>query len=523
MRARRSSYVLLLTAVAMAQGSSEPASVEGTVIHSITGVPIVRAHIALRGSGPNPKIYGAVTTAEGKFSITGVAPGAYQALAERVGFFLPAGPGGRTTVDVAVRPGVTREDLKFRLAPLGSISGRVVDKEGEPVEAAAVSVETGPVSSTIFDTADDKGQFRLAGLQPGRYRVRAAVSSVLPFTSRPEIRSDGTVEFRYAPTYSGGVTDYKSATRIEVETGAEVSGIEIRMAQTPMTRVSGKVLGVPPETRGLSLRFNQIYGARPVSGSVRKDGSFEFWNVDPGRYFLSAMFFSANQMVQTAPVNLDIGQSNIENVEVRVVPPSDMQGQIVFEDEQARPQPNAPKPKLEVRTVDPVSAAPTVSDVAPDGTFRLNGVAPARYRVMLSWPTAWVKAVTLGTTQAEGNVLNLRGGANGAPLTVLVSSAFGTISGKVLDGDNPVAGARIALVRDDFVSLGDVTFTASDASGSYHIANVRPGKYRLAAIEEIDDGPRAGNMDDYEDILARIDVQPKDNVTKDLKRHRPVK
>ena len=65
--------------------------------------------------------------------------------------------------------------------------------------------------------------------------------------------------------------------------------------------------------------------------------------------------------------------------------------------------------------------------------------------------------------------------------------------------------------------------TVADASGSCHIANVRPGKYRLAAIEEIDEGPRAGNMDDYEDILARIDVQPKDNLTKDLKRRRPVK
>ena len=125
MRARRSSFGLLLAAVAMAQAPTESASVEGTVVHSITGAPIVRAHVALRGSGPSAKIYGAVTTAEGKFSITGVAPGTYQALAERVGFFMPAAPGGRTTVDVAVRPGVTKEDLKLRLAPLGSISGRV--------------------------------------------------------------------------------------------------------------------------------------------------------------------------------------------------------------------------------------------------------------------------------------------------------------------------------------------------------------------------------------------------------------
>ena len=205
-----------------------------------------------------------------------------------------------------------------------------------------------------------------------------------------------------------------------------------------------------------------------------------------------------------------------------MVPPSALPGRIVFEDDQAHPPEKGPKPRLELRTVDPVNAEPASSDVTADGLFQLTGVQPARYRVMLSWNSAYVKAVTLGSNQMEGNVLHLRNGSAGAPLTVLLSSAFGSITGNVSDRDIPVAGARIVLLRDDFVSLGDVTFVVSEESGSYSIPNVRPGKYRLAPIDENDGGPRAGNVDDYEDVLVRVDVQPKDKLTRDLKRHSPV-
>lgn len=521
MRGLRNSCGLLLAAFAMAQTPPEPASLEGTVTHSITGAPIPRAHIALRGSGANAKSYEALTTAEGRFSISGVVPATYQASADRIGFYMPADAAGRATVEVVLRAGDKKEALKFRLAPLGSISGRVTDAEGEPVESADVAIQTGPLGyfSSIRDTTDDKGRFRLLGLQPGKYRVKATMSTVMP--TPPEVRTDGTVEVRYVPTYYGGVTEYKAATRIEVGIGMEVDGVEVRLVRAAPVRISGKVVGVPPETRGVSLMFSQTYGSRSISG-VKKDGTFEVWNVDPGKYFLSAAWISGGQRVQTAPVNIEIGQSNIDRVELRVIPSSDMPGQVVFEDEQARP--GSTRPKVELRTVDPgLSADPVVSDVAADGSFRLTGVKAARYRVMLSWTSAFVKAVTLGSNQVEGNVLNLRNGAAGEPLTVLVSSAFGSISGTVSDGDSPAPGARIALVRDDFVSLGDVTFASTDSTGSYTIGNVRPGSYRIAAIEENDNAPRSGNLDDYEDILARIEVQPKDRVTIGLKRHAPMK
>ncbi len=532
MRGLRSSSGLLVASLALAQAPPKPGLVEGTVTHSLTGAPILRAHVALRGVGPQAKSYGALTNTEGKFSIAGVFPGTYRAAAERVGFFAPAEAGGRTTIEVALGAGEKKDDLKFRLAPLGSISGRVVDAEGEPVEAALVTIDTRQISSASpHESTDDQGRFRLGGLLPGRYRVKAAPASVLP--TPPEIRTDGTVEVRYAPTYYGGVMEYKAAARIEVGTGHDVTGIEIPLRGIPMVRISGRVIGVSPEARAVGLMFSQTTGTSSRLG-VKNDGTFEVWNVDPGKYFLTAVWGSGNQRVQTAPVNVEIGQSNLEHIELRVVPPSPLTGQVVFEDEPARPQASKSgqggrsgetgEPKLELRTVDPgMFANPVRADVAADGSFHLAGVAAARYRVMLSWTSGYVKAITLGQHAAEGNVLDLRNGAAGAALTVLVSAAFGTVSGTVADDSGPVAGARVALVRDDFVSLGDVTFASTDAAGSYTIDHVRPGKYRIAAIEDNDTAARWGNLDDYEDIVARIEVQPKDKVTQELRRHRPVR
>jgi hypothetical protein len=65
---RKSSCVCLLAVTAFAQ---QTASVTGTVTNSVTGAPVPRAHVTLRGQ----KNFGALTDGDGKFSIAGIVPG----------------------------------------------------------------------------------------------------------------------------------------------------------------------------------------------------------------------------------------------------------------------------------------------------------------------------------------------------------------------------------------------------------------------------------------------------------------
>ena len=58
--------------------AGKPASVEGGVRNAITGMPVERAHISLRryNNGGWDK-YGAVTNAEGKYTVTGIPAATY--------------------------------------------------------------------------------------------------------------------------------------------------------------------------------------------------------------------------------------------------------------------------------------------------------------------------------------------------------------------------------------------------------------------------------------------------------------
>ncbi len=157
--------------------------------------------------------YGAQTTDEGKFSIAGIAPGSYSVSGERVGF-----AGGRARV--ALKADDKKSDLEVKLTPVGAITGRVTDAEGEPVERASVIAEGAEKKES---STDENGQFRIGGLAPGKYRVKASYESSMYrfYFMRPEIRADGTTEALNATTYYPGVLTAKQAGKVEVRAGGE--------------------------------------------------------------------------------------------------------------------------------------------------------------------------------------------------------------------------------------------------------------------------------------------------------------
>src|SRR5581483_11553554 len=221
--AARSSLLLALAAcvVAAAQTPADrTASVQGIITNSMTGEPLLRAHISLRlmPTGPQQantqKRFGALTTAEGKFSITGIDPGRYMVALDKVGYVALLSP---SEGQINLVAGEKKEDLKLKLIPTGAITGRVLTADGEPVENAIVSVDFSTGQGSTGHT-DEKGQYRIGGLAPGRYRVRATLET-LPVPA--EIRTDGTKEVHYAATYYPSALLPRDATRAQVSAGSD--------------------------------------------------------------------------------------------------------------------------------------------------------------------------------------------------------------------------------------------------------------------------------------------------------------
>src|ERR1035441_9235496 len=99
----------------------KPASVQGEVRNSVSGMPIERAHVSLRryNSGGFDK-YGALTHAEGKFRITGIPAGSYMVTLDRVGYVAPL---EMTRSPVVLAPDEKKDNLQFETGSDGGDLG----------------------------------------------------------------------------------------------------------------------------------------------------------------------------------------------------------------------------------------------------------------------------------------------------------------------------------------------------------------------------------------------------------------
>jgi Carboxypeptidase regulatory-like domain len=515
---------IIAGALAFAQSPAppeeKPASVEGAVTQSISGAPLPRVQVHLMAIANSDQIYGASTGADGKFSIAGIPKGTYTVTAKRAGFVMPLGRDGRREFEVALQPGDKKDDLDVKLTPTGAISGRVTGVDGVPMEGSNVTADDGTgegpqLQPRVQSTTDANGDFRIGGLAPGKYRVRAGQEFV-PF--QPEIRTDGTEQIHYSPTYFPNALEHAAATRIEVRPDSEAGGIAIHMVRTPIVFVRGIVLGAPGNAN-ITVLFG-ANGSFDVAG-VKQDGTFQIPNLNPGKYRLFANANLGGQRLRSTVVDVEVADKSIDRVELRMMPAISISGKLDYDDERAKPQ--APLPRI--RLIDLIAGTqPDRAAVHEDGSFALTDLLPGLYRVTLSWPGLFVRSLRLGMDATEGSLLDLRNGVTGSALSVLVSSAVGEVTGVVSDSNGPIPNARVALSLDDVnAERPAVTFRTADAAGNYRFGNLAPGKYRLAAVDDGDAAAAKGVLDDYQDVLTEIEIHEDDKVTQNLTRRAPPK
>jgi uncharacterized protein (DUF2141 family) len=251
---------------------------------------------------------------------------------------------------------------------------------------------------------------------------------------------------------------------------------------------------------------------------IRADGSFEFWGPDPGKYTLSAGWGARDgPRPSTGAIQIDVAGSNVENIELRVVPESDIAGRLLA-DTSDLPQPNA-QTRVTLREMNSGSIAGEPAVVAPDNSFRLTGVRAGKYVVSVMQDGVYVKSIRLGTTASDGDTLDLINGSRGADLTVVLSTAVGSLFGTVRDDKGNPAEALVMLSRD----LGEETILVSQSTdaqlnGSYSFANLPPGKYRIAAFphEDSDLVLRPDGLAGFEDEMESVEVAPVGRVSIDL-------
>ncbi|MGB9604930.1 MAG: carboxypeptidase regulatory-like domain-containing protein, partial [Bryobacteraceae bacterium] len=406
----------------------------------------------------------ALSDSRGRFSFTGLAAGAYLLSAQRAGY-LRARYGQRRW-DGAGSPVVLSAEAQFfaeiRLHRPGVITGQILDENGLGMAGQAVyAYRAGerPLKIAAAAVSDDRGVYRLTGLQPGNYYVRTG----------PRQLEDGR---GLLPTFFGQTPSVAAARVVEAGLDRETSGVDIEPLPGRLARLAGRVTAGPATVALFSETGKREYQAGP-------DGGFVFDELAPGPYQLLAV--TTHRPLRAAWERLMVGEGGAE-VTLELAPLASLRVEcegksglrveaertMVFLLRQEPPEDNP----LHVRGGQTISLLP--------GVYRVAVSAPLDYYVAyVRWPRTSVGPAVFEAP--PGAVLEL---------AVVLDKRPAAITGRVVDVDGkPVAGAPVFLLALDPEQqrLMEGTRSArSDHRGEYRFHGLAPGRYRLLSSFEIE-------------------------------------
>jgi Carboxypeptidase regulatory-like domain len=523
-------YGLWLCGLAALGQQPERCAVEGLVLRAASGEPVRKAQVLLRKLDARDQSYSTATDERGRFLLTGLEPGRYALSAERNGY-VPQDYGQRRAnqpgATLTLQPGQHLRDIVFHLVPFGVISGRAADEDGEPVprvriQAMRVTHQSGrrELIAIASGTSDDRGEYRVFGLPPGRYYVSAAPAP----SSRPGAPESD--EEGFVPFYYPGVIDPGQAAPLELRAGSEIQGVDFRLTRTRTVRVRGRVLNAATGRleRGIVVFLlprgsgSAASAPRNQNAVVDAQGSFEIRGVAPGSYVLSA--YQADQQRRFfARQPIDVGAASLEGISLVLGPGLEIAGRIRFEGSGGRL--DLVRVTLQSRSE---SAGSAFAAAKSDGTFSLQNVAADWYTLSIAGlvEDCYLKSARFGGVDALERGLDLSRGDPPGPLEVVLSPAGGHIEGVALkENQPPAAGATVALAPDAQRRSQAHLFRSAvaDQYGRYVLRGIPPGEYRLFAWEDVEPGAWLDPdfLSEYEKRGETVSVDERGRYTVQLK------
>jgi hypothetical protein len=493
-------FAAALTAAAFEDkpaGEAQKASIEGVVVDGASGAPVKECPLMLIGTGRMRAPVTATTGTDGKFAFKDLDGGSYVLLATHPRYARQTygSRDGRTgTTPISVNSGQAVKQITFKLQPNSVISGKVVDEDGEPVQGVSVGALRPAYQRghrmyvpAGMATTNDLGEYRIASLAAGRYLVSAT-----PPRNEQAAPPDGQPITAYIPTYYPNGNEASAAAPVNVTSGGDTSGIDIKLLKSKAVRLRGKVLGMKPGSRAgvrLAARSEGLLAMINSRSATPKaaDGSFEFAAVPPGSYTLRAM--ASSMRAQGPAVSVEVGERPIDDLVVELPAPMELRGRIVVEGDGDQ------KPSLSGLTVylegqEAMALLGGMARPAEDGGFQMKDIVAGRYypRLMPVPEGCYLRTVTLGSARLGDDGLEIPASAGGGMLEFRLAPTAATVEGTVQDGEgNPAAGMTVVLVPESHAYALYQT-APSDQNGAFRMKNIPPGIYRLFAWQEVEPG-----------------------------------
>lgn len=484
-------------------------AVTGRVVTAAEGSPVKAARVMLvpEHQTPDTQIYGASSDNDGRFLLKDVLPGRYQFFATRGGFvsqqYQSQGTEGGAVL--GLKPGQKISDVLFRLTVAAVISGRVNNEDGEPMSNLQIVALRRPneedEEESLFNShkhdpvpvasarTDDRGQYRIFGLKPGEYYIRASDSFDPGSTGIPVSEDFWAVQSlgsEYAPVYYPGVARASQGELLKVKPGDEVQA-DFSMLRIKTVEVAGRVISPdgPAKRAWVSLEPSEGYEfGFGHQDTTNEKGNFRLKGVPPGSYVIVAYQRSEGEDVYEAHARqkVEIGNENIESLTIVVGVGSTFQGRVLTAGGGAV---TMDRIRVELIPTEEEGYLGGGGRVKKDGTFQITSVEDGDYGINVwglehDW---FVRSARLGSSDLLEKGLQVEKGAAGGRLEIVVSSASAQLEGSVTDGDHAVIGARVRITPEPETHYNRFRSqnTRTDQTGRFSITGIAPGKYRVLA------------------------------------------
>ena len=459
----------LLLALAVAAIALQAAVIRGTVLENQTGRPVARAVVGLTPiSGTPGKPLAVRTNSAGIFEFGQLSAGAYVIKASRRGF-VPTEYGQKQWNSAGLPVTVAADDSPFltiRLPRYGSITGTVVDENdvGLPEQDVVAYRFTQPPVLIARTTSDDRGVYRLSGLEPGIYLVRTA--------GKPD---DG---FEYVPTFSKETLRVEEARSTQVYLDEEAKNMDVRPVPGRLFTVSGAAIPVPPAGGPVSVTLVSDMGRLSATGP-----GFHFAALPPGPYELYAEV--GENRDQHTPFQAVFTQLSVDrdmSVKLSLQPVRETRIEL-------SPAELAARIQVSVRRKDLAGTGQPGLLTVTNGRATL---APGRWELLVTPTAGYYVSGFSGPSHKRGTVDRPDGWneivvQSYSMVRVTLSPGPGGLHGLVQATGGPVPGAPVYLEAFDpatHTRLLDLRSTRADMRGAYRFDGLAPGAYRITATFE---------------------------------------
>ena len=545
-----------------------------------TGRPIKRARVFL-SAAEIPGGRGMLTDDNGAFDFTDLPAGRYTINASKSGY-IQLSYGQRRPLQAGtplqLLDGQQLKGIDFALPHGGVISGRVSDESGDVMPGVTVrcmryQYQQGDrrLVPAGQGQTDDRGVYRVWGLNPGDYYVSAVARNEglggrgIPAAAAPAVadalggrggaggrgagagaaaawirlcrwRPDDQDQLMYAPTYYPGVGAAAEARAVTVGVSQEVVDIDFGLQLVRTARVSGHVENpdgswTAQGNVNLSPQGNVRNGGlgKNFGGRIGWDGQFSIANVPPGLYTLRARNNDRDAPLSTSQP-LSVSNGDVSNVIVVLQTGGSVSGTLVFQPGSTSPPTDLTQVRITAPSTEPDdNAGPTPNPrVNRDGTFTIDGVSVGSHLFrpnggggLRGWN---LKSVTIDGRDVTDIPISIRSGQKINNVVMTFTDKVNEINGSVTDAQGGAVTEYTVLAFSTNSAVWrpqsrQIATARPDQTGMFKIRNLPAGDYYVVTVDPSEQGEwfDPAYLDQHRAGAARVTLGDGDVRTQDFR------